>query len=244
MSQMSFTDLFSSDPAKSVVTTQKTKQTSYLTNHIAEFVKVFNGIGRQHNRYDVFRDFITASSLSIENVFLKSNKLEDDFKTIQAKYSSEDMKGFSHLLGILVMGLEVEMCDFLGKVFMNLDFGSSHLGQFFTPFHVSELMAGLILGDMAQLETQPYITLNEPTCGAGGMVIASAKQMRLKGYNPQNCMLAICVDIDPVAARMCYIQLSYLGIPAIVSIGNSLSLKVSHVMHTPFYHLNRWKFEK
>ncbi|MGP0897066.1 SAM-dependent DNA methyltransferase, partial [Serratia sp. CY83726] len=44
------------------------------------------------------------------------------------------------------------------------------------------------------------------------------------------------VDIDPVAARMCYIQLSLLGIPARVVIGNSLTLKYQREMYTPFWY--------
>ncbi|MGH5832872.1 N-6 DNA methylase, partial [Serratia marcescens] len=86
------------------------------------------------------------------------------------------------------------------------------------------------------LENEPYITLSEPTCGAGGMVIAFAKVMLARGYNPQTQLRADCVDIDPVAARMCYIQLSLLGIPARVVIGNSLTLKYQREMYTPFWY--------
>lgn len=73
-------------------------------------------------------------------------------------------------------------------------------------------------------------------CGAGGMVIAFAKVMLARGYNPQTQLRADCVDIDPVAARMCYIQLSLLGIPARVVIGNSLTLKYQREMYTPFWY--------
>ena len=46
-------------------------------------------------------------------------------------------------------------------------------------------------------------------------------------------MIAVCTDIDEVAARMCYVQLALLGIPAIVNIGNSLTLDVRQTLHTP-----------
>jgi type I restriction-modification system DNA methylase subunit len=68
----------------------------------------------------------------------------------------------------LVIGLAQEMGDFLGSLFMELELSSDNIGQFFTPFHLSELMAGQVAGDrLAELESEPYITLSAPTCGAG-----------------------------------------------------------------------------
>ena len=53
-------------------------------------------------------------------------------------------------------------------------------------------------------------------------------------------------DIDRTAAMMCYIQMSLLGCPAIVAIGDSLAKPFPHpdneVWCTLFYHLNQWRF--
>lgn len=32
-----------------------------------EFVRAFNGIARHRHRYEVFRDFVTLSALSVQN---------------------------------------------------------------------------------------------------------------------------------------------------------------------------------
>jgi len=107
-----------------------------------------------------------------------------------------------------------------------------------TPFSLSELIAGLVMGQRVQelADGAPYVTLDEPTCGAGGMVIAAAKVLLDRGYNPQTQLLVQCTDLDPVAARMCFVQLSLLGIPACVRIGNSLSQKITREMYTPFWY--------
>ncbi|HEF8783819.1 TPA: hypothetical protein QH450_000699 [Providencia alcalifaciens] len=55
-------------------------------------------------------------------------------------------------------------------------------------------------------------------------------------------MIAVCTDIDEVAARMCYLQLALLGVPAIVNIGNSLTL-VRQTLHTPMLMLNPLRFK-
>ncbi|EKO3939161.1 hypothetical protein F7U67_001683 [Vibrio metschnikovii] len=77
-------------------------------------------------------------------------------------------------------------------------------------------------------------------CGAGGMVIALAQTMYEQGFNPQKQLWASCIDIDPVAAMMAYVQLSLLHIPAEVVIGNSLSMKFTRVMRTPAHYLGFW----
>ena len=62
------------------------------------------------------------------------------------------------------------------------------------------------------------------------------------GFNPSEQMFAHCIDIDPIAADMSFIQLSLLGIPAQVVTGNALTLECSRVRYTPVYCINN--FEK
>jgi hypothetical protein len=55
-------------------------------------------------------------------------------------------------------------------------------------------------------------------------------------------MFGSCIDIDPVAADMAFIQLSLLGIAAEVVTGNTLTMKFNRVRYTPVYYFN--DFEK
>ncbi|EPU8562849.1 N-6 DNA methylase [Yersinia enterocolitica] len=119
---------------------------------------------------------------------------------------------------------------------------ASSLGQFFTPYSLSQMMAALTMSDAVQnLNRRPFITYNEPACGAGGMAIAAAMYMRENGYNPQEQVFMVCTDIDGMVADMCYIQLSLLGIPAQVITGNTLTLTVNRTFHTPFWYLGGWE---
>ena len=124
---------------------------------------------------------------------------------------------------------------------MSLELGSDHIGQFFTPYEVSRMMVKVTAGDDIPIPSgQDFITVSEPACGAGGMAIAFTEAFREAGFNPQTQLWASCWDIDPVAARMCYIQLSLLHIPAEVVIGNTLSGKVRQVMYTPAHYFGLW----
>ena len=210
-------------------------------DHTRAFTRLFNETARYHHRYEVFRDFVMMAGIAIQNAFLKSDELEQEYLGIVRRYEKDDAVRMSQLLAEVVMGLEAYPCDFLGSVFMDLELGSDRMGQFFTPFEVSKMMAMIVHGDtISALSKKPFITMQEPACGAGGMVIALAQTMYEKGFNPQKQLWASCIDVDPVAAMMAYVQLSLLHIPAEVVIGNSLSMKFTRVMRTPAHYLGFW----
>lgn len=213
-----------------------------MTNsHKQSFIRLFGETARYRHRYEVFSDFVTMAGTSVHNALLKDQDLEDQYLKLVKKYEKEDVYRMSHLLGEVVMGLDAEPCDFLGSVFMELELGNSRAGQFFTPYDVSRLMADLVHGGMIdELSGKPFITLQEPACGAGGMVIAFAEAMLERGLNPQQQLWVQCVDVDHVAAMMCYLQLSLLNIPAEVAIGNTLAMSFSRVLRTPAHHMGFW----
>ncbi|WP_293546387.1 N-6 DNA methylase [Pluralibacter sp.] len=207
-----------------------------------DFVRLFSDIARYHHRHEVFRDFVEMASIAVQNAFLRSPELEQEYLTIAGRYQPDDVKRMAHLLACLTGALECQPGDFLGQIFMELEIGSAHMGQFFTPYHLSQLMARLTAGNpREQLKDKPFITLHEPAAGAGSMVIAFAEVMAEQGINYQDKLFASCMDIDPVAAHMCYLQLSYLGIPAEVVIGNSLTLDVRRTYRTPLWYVGGWQ---
>jgi hypothetical protein len=77
------------------------------------------------------------------------------------------------------------------------------------------------------------LRLNEPACGAGGMVIAYADALQSAVLNYQDSMHAICVDIDARCVHMTYLQLVLLHITAIVVHGNALSMEEWSRWYTP-----------
>lgn len=215
------------------------------------FINLFQQTARHKHRHELFRDWIKISSITYENVGNRFNndesqfqKKEDEYKKIYAGYELKDRQNMATLFCYMVMALEIEQHDFLGTIFMELELGSDNMGQFFTPTYVCDLMAQLTMGDtISQLNDKPYISICEPTCGAGGMIIAASKQMIESGFNPNTQLLAVCTDIDAVAARMCYVQLSMLGIPAVVNIGNTLTMNINETLYTPYLHMNFWRFK-
>jgi hypothetical protein len=72
------------------------------------------------------------------------------------------------------------------------------------------------------------------------MVVATAQAMHQAGLNYPETLHATCVDIDPRCVHMAYVQLSLMGIPAVVVHGNALSLEVWSVWYTPAHIFVGW----
>lgn len=147
---------------------------------------IIDNINRMAGKYtphQVFADWVEMSALSIAQSIDPDEEREEAFFGIARKYSEDDFFTLGCMLGRLSFLLENGIDDYLGKIYMELSTGNSHTGQFFTPFHVCKMIAGVALADYkGGIEY-----LNEPSSGGGANILAYAKVMREKGYNYQNC---------------------------------------------------------
>ncbi|MBY8168134.1 SAM-dependent methyltransferase [Vibrio fluvialis] len=205
-----------------------------------QFVQLFKSM--HSRRYsELFRDFVTMSALAIAQSTNFDPLREERYLTVAKQYNPSELDRISQLLSIVVMGLEERPSDFLGTVFGELELGQAQLGQFFTPYAVSKMMAEVTLNGVEEIfKTKPYVTVSEPASGAGSTIIALSESLKERGYNPQKQMWVQCIDVDSMAAYMAYIQLSLLGIPAEVIVGNTLSLNFREHLYTPMHVLGAW----
>ncbi|RJL50201.1 ArdC-like ssDNA-binding domain-containing protein [Pectobacterium carotovorum] len=212
--------------------------------HRPTFIRQFQEIAPYENRWTVFSDFIHMSAAALHNRCHFVQEIEDDYMRRIKRYKTADQRRFPVLFNTLVDGMEFSAADFLGSVFMELELGDRRRGQYFTPYSVAYMMAKMQLSDGLPALTRgerDFITVSDPACGAGGLIVAMAQAMLEAGFNPQKQMMAVCVDIDPVAAMMAYVQLALCGIPAMVIVGNSLSIELRQTWRTPFWMMFGWE---
>ena len=189
----------------------------------------------------VFKDFLTLCTCSLAQTIYRSDELEQKYLQTIKQYTKEQAEEFSKLLAFLVMALEEKYQDFLGEVFMRLNLGNSAIGQYETPYTVSKFMAEINFSELEisqKIANNHLITLSEPCCGSGGMIIALAETMKEHNFNYQKYLYVEAIDIDEMSFMMAYIQLTLLGIPAKVIQGDTLTLKFQQVLYTPFYFLS------
>lgn len=204
------------------------------------FVRSFNKIAAHRHRYEVFRDFVTMAAIAMHNAIRDNPVLEAEYLQVVKRYERSQVNEICGLYAKLVTLLNSEPQDVLGPLYMELELGNTQAGQFFTPHAVSELMARVTYGDELQNLTKPFITLSEPACGAGGMVLAFVKVMLSHGHDPAKRLWVQCQDVDRTAALMCYVQLSLWNVPAVVIVGNTLAMEVREAFYTPAHYLGFW----
>lgn len=212
-------------------------------NHEKAFLSLFRETARYHHRRKVFEDFVSCSVIALENALCFSEKREQKYLHIISGYEKPDISRIAQLLAHVVNGLQAGFCDFLGRIFMHLELENRDLDQFFTPWSLAKCMACLQLGDMKTLfQSKPFITLREPACGAGCMVLAFADTLNREGYAAYRHLWFSATDIDPLVAGMAYIQLSLCGVAGEVIIGNSFCDERRRVLFTPCHYLGNWSY--
>ena len=224
---------------------RKEENNEYRTQK--NFKSIFNKLSVIYGSYSVFYDFVKMAAISINNAINKNEILEKEYLSTINKYKKEAQELFPKMLGELVMIYDKsdEITDFLGQFFEEQHLGNNKLGQFFTPTHISDVMAELVISneDLKKIINEKgFITMQEPTCGAGGMILSFARKLKKENINYQKHLFVEAIDISDICTYMAYIQLSLYGIPGIVYCGDSLSLKMKFNLQTPLYQLFYWKF--
>lgn len=224
-----------------------------------EFVAKMDSLTGAHSRWEIWKDmiwmFATAISNSVDHRFHEQR--EQQYLQIAKQYNERELQCFAEMFGLMVITMQGAgdglYTDFLGEMFMDLELGNNLGGQFFTPYHLCKLMSkvcneGERLAKAVILNG--YIGVHDPACGAGATLIAAAEDLRERGINYQESCIFVGQDIDYTTALMCYIQLSLLGCPGYIHVGDTLSAPVTgHILfgdegsdtwYTPMFFSARW----
>lgn len=193
--------------------------------YIIDTIKQLSG---KYTPYQVFTDWITMTALSIQSsctVFHNSiyREREEMYLSIAKKYSDGKIKLLANMMGALSLILENNFSDVLGDIYMKSGCGSKVTGQFFTPYHLSYLTAKMCYEDQVRkLGESGTIEVVEPSTGGGGMMIALTQVMKENNIDYQKRLHVVAQDLDWNGVYMTYIQLSLLGVKAIVVQGDTL----------------------
>jgi len=222
-----------------------------------DFLDTFRQVANHHNYWTVWSDFVTLFACAISNAVDEThfNEREELYLNTINKYNKAEQEMFPKLVAETVVALEINpKQDFLGRMFMFLNIGNRNKGQFFTPYHICELMARIAINVdeiKKTIKKQGYFSLCDPTCGAGATLIAGIHMvnevLECTEYNAQNCLIVVGQDIDYTVAMMCYIQLSLLGVQGYVKVGDTFSEPIiendslDNYWFTPIYCLENMK---
>ena len=192
------------------------------------------------------------SAIYISNAVDKGqyDKREAEYMEIVGRYNKDELQLFPAMLGHLINEMDRYVAtegpyDVLGKLFHELELHNKYKGQFFTPQHICDFMGAIVLQeDDAIIARDGYISVSEPCCGSGAMILGFARAMHKNNHSHTHQMWVEARDLDLKCVHMCYLQLSLYGIPAVVIHSNSLTLEEFSRWYTPVYILDNWPLKK
>lgn len=207
-----------------------TPRTEYEKDFLTEFQKLSNS----RPPWRVWQDFVTMAACTISNHvdWRFQEDREKEYLSCASEYSKEELTSIAQLLAATTIALrENPAQDFLGNMYTNLGMSDHWKGQYFTPWDMGVAMATMVMHglDKERLEELGYLSVYDPTCGSGCLLIAAgwACEERQKIENPKERLFFVGQDLDRVVALMCYIQLSILGYAGYVIVGDSLTKPIT-----------------
>ena len=223
----------------------------------AEFIKKFEGLSGRYSVRQIWEDWVVMAAISISNAVdqLHAPEREKHYMTLAGKYKPHEINVFAELFVDFIRAMDGNPDqDFLGEMYMAVGMGNEHAGQFFTPYCVCQAMSKMTAPDIqAEVEKKGFMSVCDPACGAGALLVAFANECLAQKVNYQTSVLFVAQDIDYLVGCMCYLQLSVLGCPGYVKIGDSLAKPgTSHdprgllpnddgnIWYTPFYFRDEW----
>ena len=201
------------------------------------FVKELSRLDSSKTVTEKFRDFCELAYCSYAKLTAnkeKAHTLENRYMQIVSSYPDKDtIRASPALLAQAYIAVN-EKQDFFGKVASEIGALDARAGQFFTPYEICLLMAEITLADAAaQINEKGFLTLNEPTAGAGAMLLAAADVLERQGFDPTIHLIVKAQDISQLCFHMCFLQLTFRAVPALVERANTLSLEVFESAWTP-----------
>jgi len=204
-------------------------------------------LGRKYDTRQVFEDFVICCAYSLANAASYNQEREDEYLRIAKKYEKEEFNSFAKMFAALQIELGKEdFDDVLGNLYEDLGLSSKHLGQFFTPIHISDLMAKITFNaddTKKEIEKEGYTSMSDPCCGSGRMLLSYLKACRENDIDIDKVYFD-GGDLSKLCSCMTYVNLSLLGASAIVYNQDTLQMKVYDSYITPALVYNKDLAEK
>lgn len=187
----------------------------------SDFRKILERIAHRHDTRRVFDAFARFAACALAAQTREAEYLEE-----AKRWEKTDLDLFAEALGALVIEMEAHPFeDVLGGYYMEFALsnkGQQWNGEFHTPKTVCDMMARILLGDMESLPAEGPITVCEPTCGAGAMILSVGETCPPE---VRRRLRVTAIDISHTACDMAFINTTLWGIPTRIIHGNSLSLE-------------------
>jgi hypothetical protein len=186
-----------------------------------DFRKVLENVSHRHDTRRVFDGFVRLAACALAAQTREAEYLEE-----AKHWTREELDAFSRALGELVLEMEQHPFeDLIGGHYMEFALstkGQQWHGEFHTPKPICDLMAQITMGDEATFPAEGPITVCEPACGAGAMILSFAQAC---SPEVRRRLRVTAIDISRIACDMTFINTTLWSVPTRVIHANTLSLE-------------------
>ena len=183
------------------------------------FRELLGSISRHHDLHRTFDGFVRLAACA-----LAAQTREPEYLEEAKRWGKPDLELMSKALGALVLEMESKPFeDVLGGYYMEFALSSKGQqwgGEFHTPKTICDMMARMTVGDLAAIPGEGPITVCEPACGAGAMILSLAEACPPE---VRRRLRVTAIDISRTACDMTFINTTLWGIPTRILHGNALS---------------------
>lgn len=200
---------------------------------VAKYLKPLETLSaRRGSISTIFADFVRltacclAPRLTVDDRNISTREAE--YMEVIARYDQREALLISEAFAIFIEEAEKRPHhDILGTAWLDSTSKSSKQvrGEFYTPPELCEMIGMMVSDAPERIAAGRPFTIEEPACGAGGMILAFAKQ-----FAPDHWHLPrfTAIDINPVACDMTFINTTIWSIPCEIYQGNALGMKFSN----------------
>jgi hypothetical protein len=186
-----------------------------------DFRKILGCLSHRHDARHVFDGFTRLAACA-----LAAGTREKEYLEEAKRWERAELDLFAEALGALILEMEKHPFeDIIGEYYMEFALsqkGQQWNGEFHTPKPICDLMARMTLGDVSSLPTDGPITVCEPACGAGAMILSFAEAC---SPEVRRRLRVTAIDISRTACDMTFINTTLWSIPTRVIHGNTLSME-------------------
>lgn len=185
----------------------------------SDFRKILESISHRHDTRAVFDGFtrLAACALAVQT-------REPEYLEEAKRWEKADLDCFAKALASLVLEMEAKPFeDVLGGYYTDFALpsrGQQWNGEFHTPKKVCDVIARMLVGGGEAFPSEGPITVCEPACGAGAMILSFAEACPPE---IRRHLRVTAIDINRTACDMTFINTTLWGIPTRVIHGNTLS---------------------
>lgn len=188
----------------------------------SDFRKILERLSHRHDTRRIFDAFTRFAACALAAQTRETEYLEE-----AKRWEKPDLDVFAEALGALVIEMEFRpFHDVLGAYYMECALSSRAQqlnGEFQTPKPVCDFMARMTLGDANSLPDDRSITVCEPACGSGAMILSLAEAC---SPEVRRRLRVTAIDINRTACDMAFVNTTLWGIPTRVIHGNTLSMEL------------------